>query len=40
LAAKFARNIVIHGVLGTPPQIVASAMKDKQERMRRIMHTI
>jgi hypothetical protein len=40
LAAKFARNIVIHRVLGTPPQIVASAMKDEQERMRRIMHTI
>ena len=40
LAAKFARNIVIHRVLGTPPQIVAAAMKDEQERIRRIMHTI
>jgi hypothetical protein len=40
VAAKFARNIVIQRVLGTPPQIIAAAMKDEQERMRRIMHTI
>jgi len=40
VAAKFARNIVIQRVLGTAPQIIAAAMKDKQERMRRIMHTI
>lgn len=40
LASKFARNMIIRRVLGTPPRLVAAASKDEQARVNRILQTI